>query len=91
MKIVGTTKKIKLKKMKLTDFNPKKAFMKKQPLFFSGKKLETAIFDRTHLEPGNRISGPALIVDHESTTFLPPSYDLRVDSLLNLSRDCAIL
>ena len=53
-------------------------------LYHKGKRHRASAYLREHLEPGNRISGPALIVDQESTTFLPPSYSLRVDGLLNI-------
>jgi N-methylhydantoinase A/oxoprolinase/acetone carboxylase beta subunit len=62
----------------------KQALLKKQALYYRGKKFQASVYIREFLEPGNRISGPALIVDQESTTFLPPLYSLKVDGLLNL-------
>jgi N-methylhydantoinase A len=63
---------------------PKGSILKKQPLFFGGNKHPASVYIRDKLEPGNRILGPALVVDQESTTFLPPKHNLRVDGLLNL-------
>jgi N-methylhydantoinase A/oxoprolinase/acetone carboxylase beta subunit len=84
VKSVGAGKKIKLKKMPLQGLNPEKALIKKQALHYQGKSYRASVFDRAFLSPANRIKGPALIADAESTTFLPPSYALEVDSFLNL-------
>jgi len=85
LKSIGVTKKIKLKKRQIRQETPsKQALLKKQALYYKGKKYQASVYIREYLEPGNRISGPALIVDQESTTFLPPLYSLKVDGLLNL-------
>jgi N-methylhydantoinase A/oxoprolinase/acetone carboxylase beta subunit len=84
VKAVGKTKKIKLKKFHTKDKNPERAFMKKQPIHYHGKAWKASVFNRALLATGNKISGPALIADSESTTFLPPSYTLEVDGFLNL-------
>ncbi|UCE43312.1 MAG: hydantoinase/oxoprolinase family protein [Candidatus Aminicenantes bacterium] len=85
LKSIGVAKKIKLKKQRLQQQTPpKQALLKRQPLYYRGKKHQASAYSREHLEPGNRISGPALVVAQESTTFLPPLCSLKVDGLLNL-------
>jgi len=84
VKAVGINKKIRLKKFSIENQDPKNAFFKKQTLFYKGKKLTASVFKRSMLKTGNMINGPALVVDHESTTFLPPAYTLKTDSFLNL-------
>jgi N-methylhydantoinase A/oxoprolinase/acetone carboxylase beta subunit len=84
VKAVGMTKKIKLKKLPPEGKNPERAFMKKQAVHYQGQTWQASIFKRTLLGAGNKIKGPALIADSESTTFLPPSYRLEVDGFLNL-------
>jgi N-methylhydantoinase A/oxoprolinase/acetone carboxylase beta subunit len=85
LRSIGITKKIRLKKHRMKDKSPPKGSMlKKQPLFFGGNKYPASVYIREKLEPGNRISGPALVVDQESTTFLPPQHNLLVDGFLNL-------
>jgi N-methylhydantoinase A len=64
--------------------NPERAFLKKQTSHYKGKSHKAGVFNRALLSPGNRLNGPALIADAESTTFLPPSYGLKVDGFLNL-------
>jgi N-methylhydantoinase A len=84
VKSVGSAEKIRLPKRPFKSSNPEGALIKKQKLFYGGKRFEAAVFVRDRLEPGNRISGPALVVDEGSTTLLPPGYLLDVDGLLNL-------
>lgn len=85
IKSIGFTQKIKLKKFqKKKETPPEKAILKKQTLYYGLEKYLVSVYVREFLEPGNRILGPALIVDQESTTFVPPLYSLRVDRLLNL-------
>lgn len=53
-------------------------------VWFGREAAETPIFDRELLQPGNRISGPAMIEEHASTTVLFPGDELTVDSGGNL-------
>ena len=84
VKAVGKTKKIKLKRLSPEDKAPERSFMKKQAIHYEGKTWQASVFKRALLGPRNKINGPALIADNESTTFLPPSYTLEVDGFLNL-------
>ncbi len=84
VKTVGLSKKLKLKKFPLGDANTMRAFLKKQTVYYEGKKYGAPVFNRSLLLPGDKLSGPALAVDRESTTFLPPSFSLNVDGFLNL-------
>jgi N-methylhydantoinase A/oxoprolinase/acetone carboxylase beta subunit len=84
LRIVGFSKKIKLPKFVQGGSDPKKAIQTRQELFFYGKKYSAPVYDRSALDTGNVIHGPALVCALESTTFLPPSYTLHVDQYLNL-------
>jgi len=84
LKAVGRCKKIKLKKIRAKIPNLERAVIKKQPIHYGGKKFQASVFNRSLLCPGNRLKGPALVIDPESTTFLPPGYGLKVDGFLNL-------
>jgi N-methylhydantoinase A/oxoprolinase/acetone carboxylase beta subunit len=86
LKSIGVTKKIRLKRRRELQKTPsKQALLQNQDLYHKGKKFRASTYLREHLEPGNQVLGPALIVDQESTTFLPPTYRLRVDGLMNLN------
>ena len=85
LKTIGVSKKIRFRKKHLQQANPpKQALLKNQKLYYKGNEYRASVYLREYLEPGNRISGPALIVDKESTTFLPPAYGLKIDGLWNL-------
>lgn len=45
---------------------------------------ETPLYDRDHLSPGCTLTGPALIVQGDTTTLLPPAWNARVDAWSNL-------
>ena len=47
-------------------------------------EAEAPLYDREALLPGNRIDGPVVLAQTDSTTFLPPNWAARVDSQLNL-------
>ncbi|HEX3721506.1 MAG TPA: hydantoinase/oxoprolinase family protein [Nitrolancea sp.] len=47
-------------------------------------EFDTALFDRTRLRPGNRISGPAIITQYDTTSVLPPNWNAIVDAASNL-------
>jgi N-methylhydantoinase A/oxoprolinase/acetone carboxylase beta subunit len=44
----------------------------------------TPVYDRYRLQPGDRITGPAIIEERESTFVLGPGGTATVDDLLNL-------
>ena len=51
---------------------------------FREGELETPLFQRELLAAGNRISGPALVVQLDTTTVVPPGWHGEVDSYGNL-------
>lgn len=61
-----------------------KARIRKQPIFYGRAAAEGIVIDRSRLAPNNVVRGPALVIDPESTTFLPPGYAARVDGYSNL-------
>ena len=50
----------------------------------AGVMVEFAQHWRFDLVPGARLAGPALIVEHETTTVVPPGWSAQVDSLGHL-------
>ncbi|MFE0758073.1 hydantoinase B/oxoprolinase family protein [Inquilinus sp. NPDC058860] len=51
---------------------------------FADGTVEAVVYDRYALVPGDRIEGPAIIEERESTTIVPPGDVVRVDESLNL-------
>jgi N-methylhydantoinase A len=51
---------------------------------FPAGERETAFFDRALLRAGNRLPGPAVVLEPTGTTVVPPGFAARVDRLGNL-------
>ena len=60
------------------------AAVRTRPIHSGRTRREGSVYDRSRLGPGNRVAGPALIIDPESTTYLPPGHRALVDPFLNL-------
>jgi N-methylhydantoinase A/oxoprolinase/acetone carboxylase beta subunit len=84
IKTIGRSQRIRLPRYEWAGKDPAHALLRKQDLIFARRSQLAAVYDRTLLRPGNELGGPALIVDRESTTLLPPGFALKVDRYLNL-------
>ncbi|MBN2208335.1 MAG: hydantoinase/oxoprolinase family protein [Candidatus Coatesbacteria bacterium] len=60
------------------------ALLGTQPLVENGKRLDAALYRRVLLKPGERLNGPAVIVEYSATTFVPSDFACEVDRLGNL-------
>jgi len=56
----------------------------KRPVWFDGKELLVAIHERGGLMPGVRFDGPAVVVQMDSTTAVPPGWRGEMDAMGNL-------
>ena len=63
-----------------------KAVSGRRPVWLPEAKdfVETPIYDRDALKPGNRLAGPAIVEQMDATTLVPPGMTARVDRWLNL-------
>ncbi len=52
--------------------------------FDDGRTLDTPRYNRDRLKAGHRIAGPAIVIQHNSTTLLPPNYVADVAEFGNL-------
>jgi N-methylhydantoinase A len=46
--------------------------------------VEAAVYDRALLDPGQRVTGPAIVMEYSATTVIPPGWKARVDPCENL-------
>lgn len=53
-------------------------------IYFDGKFLSTPIYDRSKLQPGNRMPGPAIVTEMDSTTVILPNFTGEVDRYFNV-------
>jgi len=84
LKTVGVTEKVKFEKHRERRCPPKNAAIKTQTLRVKGRPYQAVVYDRSRLAAGTKVTGPALVIDPESTAYLPPGYTARVDPFLNL-------
>jgi N-methylhydantoinase A len=56
----------------------------RQTTFDDGQTLDTPRYDRGRFKAGIRIAGPAILIQHNSTTLLPPGYVAEVAEFGNL-------
>ncbi|MFH5830786.1 hydantoinase B/oxoprolinase family protein [Halalkalibaculum sp. DA384] len=52
---------------------------KVRPVVFSGNKIDTPVYNRGQLAPGEKLDGPALILDPYSTIVVEPGWTLAVE------------
>lgn len=53
-------------------------------VYFNGSYHETPVYDRSELAPGNKIIGPAIVVEDDSTIIIQPTYTAKTDPYANL-------
>ena len=53
-------------------------------VYFAGNWHPTTIYDRSKLQPGNEIAGPAIVTEFDSTTVILPGYSGKVDNFFNI-------
>jgi len=64
--------------------DPKAAAVGKQKAFMDRKQVQATVYDRARLQSGNRIPGPAIIMEMDSTTVVLPKHTGLVDRLGNI-------
>ncbi len=78
---IGETIKPEIQTHKYEDVDPSRALKKKRNVFLpmQRKFQEVDVFDGMELKFGNKIAGPAIIEQINTTTFVTPEYHLMVD------------
>jgi N-methylhydantoinase A len=56
---------------------------------YRGAVLRTPVYDRSTLGSGHGFSGPAIVEQYDSTTFVTPGWDISVDRFGNLIAEAA--
>jgi len=64
--------------------SPEDAFLGHREVFFDYEPMKTEIFKRERLEGGNRVGGPAVLVEYSSTIVIPPFAEAAVDEYGNI-------
>ena len=64
--------------------DPKAAACGRQDVYIDRKRMKTTVYDRSKLKAGNRIKGPAIVIEMDSTTVILPKHTGHVDKLGNI-------
>jgi N-methylhydantoinase A len=56
----------------------------RRQIYFDGKTLDTAVYDRQQLTWGHEFDGPAIVEQYDTTVFIPAGFTARVDRLGNI-------
>lgn len=75
----GTIDGVTLTESNLSGPDASDAITNTEEVYFDGSIRDTPIYDRDSLIPGNELSGPAIIVENDSTTTVLPSSTARVN------------
>lgn len=81
---LGKIPKPSFKREKEGDHRPARALKGKRKVFVQGKYVSVPIYERALLAPGDKVSGPAIVEQMDSTTFLSYGHRGQVDPYLNL-------
>jgi len=81
---IGTVPKVELRKHKKAGLSPAKALSETRKIYFHGKLIAAAVYDRAKLQPGNVIEGPAIVTQPDSTTLILPYHTAKVDGFENI-------
>ena len=86
LRAVGTGRvvKVEMPRSEPEGEDPSQAITTQHRVYFNGAFLAANVFDRAMLRTGNRISGPAVITQKDSTTVIHPGHVGEVDHYLNL-------
>jgi N-methylhydantoinase A len=64
--------------------DPKAAAVGKQKSFMNGKDVTATVYDRAKLRAGNKVKGPAIVMEMDSTTVILPKHTGTVDKYGNI-------
>jgi N-methylhydantoinase A len=69
---------------KMEEEPPEEAFLGESEVVFDQKTTKTKVIERDKLLSGNKIGGPAIIVEYSSTIVIPPFAEASVDEYGNV-------
>ncbi len=64
--------------------DPAAALIGRKPVWFEDGFMETPLYDRARLRPGNILAGPGVLYQYDTTTLIPPGWVGWVDGVDNL-------
>ena len=86
LRVVGTgeVRKIELPRQESVGHDASNAVIDRRQVYFENGWVNTDIYDRSLLQAGNRINGPAIVTQKDSTTVIHVNHYGEVDEYLNI-------
>ncbi|MFO1350998.1 MAG: hydantoinase/oxoprolinase family protein [Gammaproteobacteria bacterium] len=81
---IGRMRKPEAPKQPKAGSDPSRAMIEQSRAYFDGGFVAANIYDRALLAAGNRVSGPAIVVQKGATTVIHPRHVAEVDEYLNI-------
>jgi 5-oxoprolinase (ATP-hydrolysing) len=89
---IGRIEELKATELEAGDADPSAAEMLSREVVFdvggTAERHATPFYDREKLRAGNRIEGPAIVEQYDTTTVIPPGLTADVDRFGNIVIDC---
>ncbi len=79
---------VRLARLARGDGDPRLGRVGREAVWFGGRPRATWLYDRSRLRGGDRLRGPALVLQLDATTAIPPGWQGRVDDTGNLLLEC---
>lgn len=80
----GSVQGVTIEEHELGAGDPGDARIETTEVYFDGAYQQTPIYDRTELQPGTEISGPAIVVEDDSTIVVQPGHAAHIDRYANI-------
>ncbi|MBO6826752.1 MAG: hydantoinase B/oxoprolinase family protein, partial [Sneathiella sp.] len=74
VEVIGASEKVSMPEISDDPLITDLSALSQQPIFMSGEYRDCAFFDRDKMKPGQRISGPAVIVEKTGTNVVEPGW-----------------
>jgi N-methylhydantoinase A len=81
---IGAVQKMNLPKFEKESPDPAAAVIEQHRAYFDGSFATVNVYDRTRLRAGNRVRGPAIVVQMDATTVIHPNHTGEVNEYLTI-------
>lgn len=81
---LGKSLELPAQKVKRGDGNPKAAKMRTTEIYINGKMKKAGVYDRDKLRAGDKIKGPAIIIEMDSTALVHADCSAKIDKFGNI-------
>ncbi len=82
--VFGPSPNVAAEQIETASEDPSAAFVGDHAIFYNGEDHAAKLYDRSRLKAGNKIAGPAVVMEMDSTTVILPDHVGEIDQLGNI-------